>query len=126
MINTKKIYYTLFPALQMTLIALIPLIGMIDKVAKTRTLLFVSIELVIAIVLFLCLVINTALCILTHICNVCKIKIIVYQPCPGSTQPLVSLAPPPCSGLVTIKSLTSTISIFGSSNLVFISIPHIN
>ena len=35
MINTKKIYYTLFPALQMTLIALIPLIGMIDKVAKT-------------------------------------------------------------------------------------------
>ena len=64
MINTKKIYYTLFPALQMTLIALIPLIGMIDKVAKTRTLLFVFIELVIAIVLFLCLVINTALCII--------------------------------------------------------------
>ncbi|MBR4351240.1 MAG: hypothetical protein IKP98_03355 [Bacilli bacterium] len=64
MINTKKIYYTLFPALQMTLIALIPLILMIDIVTKHNSLLFISIELIITIVLFLCLVINTALCII--------------------------------------------------------------
>lgn len=63
MIKLRKIYYTLFPALQMILVALIPLMLMISDILDVHSLLFLILGLVYVIALFLCLIINAALCV---------------------------------------------------------------
>ncbi|MBR4830335.1 MAG: hypothetical protein IKZ96_01030 [Bacilli bacterium] len=63
MIKTKKIFFTLFPALELILIALIPLMFMLSDIIELHSLLFFIIELLYVIILFLCTIINVALCI---------------------------------------------------------------
>ena len=63
MIKARRIYYTLFPALLMVLVALIPLMGILDEIINLTSLLFFIIEIVYIIVLFLSIIINVILCI---------------------------------------------------------------
>lgn len=60
--SVKKIYYTLFPALLMILIALIPLMSILSDVVKLTSLLFFIIKILYVVALFLLLIINVVLC----------------------------------------------------------------
>lgn len=60
--SIKKIYYTLFPALLMILIALIPLMSILSDVVKLTSLLFFIIKILYVVALFLLLIINVVLC----------------------------------------------------------------
>ena len=60
--SVKRIYYTLFPALLMILIALIPLMSILSDVVKLTSLLFFIIKILYVVALFLLLIINVVLC----------------------------------------------------------------
>lgn len=59
--NVKKFYYTLFPALFMIFIALIPLMSILSDVVKLTSLLFFIIKILYVVILFLLLIINAVL-----------------------------------------------------------------
>lgn len=61
MINTKKSYYTIFPALFIIFIALIPLMSILSDVVKLTSLLFFVIKILYVVILFLLLIINVVL-----------------------------------------------------------------
>lgn len=59
----KRISYTLFPALLMILVALIPLMGILSEIINLTSLLFFIIEIIYIIALFLSIIINAILVI---------------------------------------------------------------
>ena len=62
--NTKKFYFTLFPALLIIFVALIPLMSILSDVVKLTSLLFFVTKIVYVVILFLLLIINFVLCVL--------------------------------------------------------------
>lgn len=59
--NTKKFYFTLFPALLMIFVALIPLMSILSDVVKLTSLLFFIIKILYVVLLFLLMIINVVL-----------------------------------------------------------------
>ncbi len=59
--NIKKSYYTIFPALLMIFVALIPLMSILSDVVKLTSLLFFIIKILYVVVLFLLLIVNVVL-----------------------------------------------------------------
>ena len=59
--NVKKSYYTIFPALLMIFVALIPLMSILSDVVKLTSLLFFIIKILYVVILFLLLIVNVVL-----------------------------------------------------------------
>lgn len=59
--NVKKSYYTLFPALLIIFVALIPLMSILSDVVKLTSLLFFIIKILYVVILFLILIVNVVL-----------------------------------------------------------------